>query len=579
MTVHGRPDTFKPYGEIILLNRNYIVPFKINGHRIFDIIKPIEVGLGEIHNAFQKLNESIALKHYRGSELMTDNHVSVVISKNMVNQIQMLLQGVHNRKCELSEFLKSLGLLKNNNRKRRGLVDMGGEILSYTFGIATQKGVDSNKKRISNLEDVYSELASGLDVHASIINASLSAINRIDSQQQNLLQAIEHLNQNVIKLSNVTELKFADLSNVIMLMAAITYVNTATSQLNQDLVNYRLSIEHLQEGKISPLNLSSDQIYGILRDMSTLRKNPILPPTEENLPLFYKIIQVVQTDNPFEYFLIVPIGTENLNNFDLYQLNQIRYPLENNLVLELGNLPKFFAINAELSLYWSFDSLDKCKQVHDLYLCELESQINKTPPSDCTSQLFFEIENLPTCMKMVTHSKEEPKFERFKDKWYYQSSETIQLLVRCGMQKPFHITLNKGHGFLDYEPECGFSNDKVMLPAFTKITANKIDTTSKQLALNITLASSNNSQHWLTSIDALKLIRIEKKGLPISKLKHQLSEFTENRRKQQQNEIVSKTSLSLTIMNLVIILGVVLAATYVYHTCRKLQGNRNNRVI
>jgi hypothetical protein len=73
----------------------------------------------------------------------------------------------------ISANYKGLKASLQNSRKKRGIIDGGGKVLNWLFGVSTTDELESVSKRVDRLSTESSAIVHELDTHTSLINETV----------------------------------------------------------------------------------------------------------------------------------------------------------------------------------------------------------------------------------------------------------------------------------------------------------------------------------------------------------------------------------------------------------------------
>ena len=93
-----------------------------------------------------------------------------IAAKRITSRMQSFLKGMENAADRLSNIKKALN---TNQRNRRSLVDGGGTILKWLFGVSTQKDLEELNNQIPLLSRNQREVIHIIDKQATVLNESL----------------------------------------------------------------------------------------------------------------------------------------------------------------------------------------------------------------------------------------------------------------------------------------------------------------------------------------------------------------------------------------------------------------------
>ena len=244
---------------------HYIIPFNIRQEGLSDLLGPLEQGLEKVALLFDQLNRSVSSHHYRRSELHSESHISTVISKNVGHQLSFMIRNLKQKKDSIKNFFISLGQKRNTRgRHPRGLMNIGGNVLNYAFGVATETQLDREQTRITNLEGLFSQVSSKINIHQQVLNATISHLLSLADQQSNLESSVEMIKTHLESLITVSEIKFKEINAILMITSAINYINSGLLELYLTFEDFKLGIKGLQDGNLDSSIVAKNDMLEIL---------------------------------------------------------------------------------------------------------------------------------------------------------------------------------------------------------------------------------------------------------------------------------------------------------------------------
>ena len=255
---------FESRGELKISNDHYIIPFNLRQEGLSDLLGPLEQGLEEVSLLFDQLNRSVSSHHHRRSELHSESHVSTVITRNVGHQLSFMIRNLRQKKDSIKNFFLSLGPKRNTRRRPRGLMNLGGNVLNYAFGVATETQLDREHTRITDLEGLFSQMASKVNIHQQVLNATISHLLSLADQQSNLESSVEMIKTHLESLITVSEIKFKEINAILMITSAINYINSGLLELYLTFEDFKLGIKGLQDGNLDSSIVSPNDMLEIL---------------------------------------------------------------------------------------------------------------------------------------------------------------------------------------------------------------------------------------------------------------------------------------------------------------------------
>ena len=561
--------TFTQKGKILLLETQCVVPKYLDQHQLLESLIPIERGLLDIQATYQKFNMTMNLHHHRIGQLLPNSHVSKVISKTILGHMGFLLNGVQTQRREVRDFLVSLGNDIHPPRIKRGLFDLGGNIARFALGLATVQDVSENSGRILNIQELYSDLADGLQVHTEVLNVSLIHIAALQKKQNQILEGLQDLHSGIIKLSQIVEVQLGDVLHFQMVSASLTYVSSGLSQLFDLFQEFQIGLDHFKTGKLSAHLVTPETLISIVEQIIALNLYPLFPPTKEYISMYFNTIKVVALEDPFEYLLLIPLKAGKDAIFDLFEIEQIPVPISPKLAIQVQDLSNYFAINKQLSTHFTLPNLNGCTQIQDLYLCDQRLPL-QMDASTCEAQLFLKDSKLSLCKKFVSKSKQSPTFVFTKQGWYYSASLPTTIVVSCDNRRSVKAVIPSGAGKLEFQSSCTVRSKNQILPPHTSVQGTSLNLTVEYTPFDIKIGELENQAISLfndSTIQSIFLSLDEK--LPLQALNSELSNIGKIRKFRKFNTITSSTSLAMAVVCFILVMGSLIGIIYAYQVCKK----------
>ena len=571
---------FWPLGEVTLIEDYYIIPLRMNYSGIRDEFTNLDGNINQVRSMLTEFKTLMTNHHHRTSELRSDNHIAQTISNHMVGQLDTLTNNLVEWKSEIKGFISNWSQPNQGkdeestpDRQRRGLIDAGGIALQYALGIATQKDVKEQENRINNIESLLQNQRDALNIHNEVLNISVSQISRIKEQNNKLVIAINHLKDNLRKIMTIDQFQFDNIGNLIMLIAAISYINSGMLKLYTDLKQFEHNYESLNMGSLEPGTLSDQQIRDTMNFMIENKISLIFPPSTLGITLYRRAMIIEKTNNSYEFFLKIPIAAGRDLNFKLFEVRNTIYVQSPDIIISLDTLPKFFAINKIEDLHLSFNSIDRCKKINDLFLCENFIPISKKTDS-CVIQLFKNVAGLPNCNKQVQFDNKTEKFYKIPSGWLYAVSKDTPGLLHCGDRGTSNIIIKSGSGQLNVKGGCRIITAHHILPSDSQQLSTstiKINSaTPMKLDIGDEILFSNNINSSLL-VDHLKTFE---EPIPLHLINDKLSQSKHKLEQENFYNSMTKIGLGMSITNSCLLVGGGLILTYIIYICKKIRRKR-----
>ena len=223
----------------------------------------------------------------------------------------------------------------DNQRNKRSLIPIVGQLMSTIFGTVSENDLDNINRNIKALASNQKQIIHDLDVSLSVLNLTRMQVAENRRSIMDLIVVIQKLDAKVVELGQLLEQKFARLEQFIhtylqfkMILdeirlttqEAVFYLENLKSELNM------LSMHHLSTSTISPKNLQK-----LLIDVeSKLPNNFELPRnSRKDIWYFYKTLTCVTylEDNEIRIVLKVPL-INTREEYEIYRIHNLPLPMQ-----------------------------------------------------------------------------------------------------------------------------------------------------------------------------------------------------------------------------------------------------------
>ena len=97
---------FQQIGEMTLIGRSYLVPFRIDSKGLLKQLDSIESSLTRVHTFFLAMQQNLDYQKGRKS-LQPDHHITSLIPDSLNQHLNFLIEDVHKHKSNIINFLKT----------------------------------------------------------------------------------------------------------------------------------------------------------------------------------------------------------------------------------------------------------------------------------------------------------------------------------------------------------------------------------------------------------------------------------------------------------------------------------------
>lgn len=321
--------------------------------------------------------------------------------------------------------LKSLVTLDIDSRKKRALIDLGGDLLKFLFGTATSKEVEDLNARIARIKTNQEKIVHILEAQTTVLNETLIAVKENRQRIKMLIQGQEHL----IKTVHTYNYSF-------FFGTVLRNMEVAIAEFRSQITSLRAAIEVLEQGRLSSYFVPRRTLYNALVDINNhlpIDITLIEPLRRDNLFKYYQLISVTAIALPNTLRLFVDIPLMNPERFfDLFEV--IGFPVyysEISMFVYYRTEYNFIALSKNRQAYMLLNTYEvlKCR-TRTISICSPETAIWQSPYQSCEYALFLGLDAtvVQLCDKRLvpTHP---PVFRRLDQvgTWIYSTAKPLSL--------------------------------------------------------------------------------------------------------------------------------------------------------
>jgi hypothetical protein len=400
--------------------------------------------------------------------------------------VKTILNSFLNRSDALLDSLIDMQIAlhpeKNNNKNKRSLMDIGGNILSYAFGTLTNNDLQYMNDRINSINATDQKIV-------TLISDQITFINQTYKQTQINSHNIEQLRNVTFEIiagfhAMTKEIKYSIqmLQDEMHVWLSVDVNLEQYEQIISDLTNMINNLQdiflYISMGKLSTKLLPPEMLYNSLQQI-----NEHLPPTQHlptkasknQLYVYYNIANTKAAlyQGKVRILIEIPIITTK-RHFNLYEALQLPTKLNNShysFYIDFDTEYKYLAVNSDRSLYIPMSESDIAFCTKNLLtICPPIRNILHKSQNSCLYGLFINDKAMiNTKCKLRILNDHPPYFYRSKNTndWLYSVSQTTKLFYECIdnsdiTKYPTEIT---GTGILKVSPNCHvIGNDFRLLP-------------------------------------------------------------------------------------------------------------------
>lgn len=341
----------------------------------------------------------------------------------------------------------------HHSREKRGLLNVGGKVLNWLFGVATTEQLDRYQHTLNEVVGNQKTIAHAYNSMATLINQTKAFVENLAVRQDELHTHLTKLNEAIVYVKTIVNVNSKLIARVKMLVDLDRYMDVL--QLSVDSYIVHVSLFKRQRLELSMGHLTRDLLReDQLRDIISQAAGKYH--TIERIQWYYQFITV----NP----LWIPQSNQLLFKFDLPMLADSHHllfnifthpvPISNSSYKILLDVDPIYALNTQNG----FLSAPQGCMGHDPLVCQpLVEYDHKT--YQCARAL---ITNQPalskTCKVKISKHTPHPEVKRIDINEFVFTTWGSQLISRCPGQPPNYITLRPGAYNLSCNMPCSINS-------------------------------------------------------------------------------------------------------------------------
>ncbi len=425
----------------------------------------------------------------------------LLASKRIIVKSRMFRADLNDCKKRLSTFKSAITDVVRN---KRALVDGGGSILKWLFGVATQVDLVGVNLQVEGLTNRQNEITHIIAQQATIVNESLWEIRTTTKMLAELREAYTTLGNVTTQLYNrVTKLEeyhFNQSEFFTCLEATFDGIAHVLQWLNQLANDFDVGLEVLASGRLAPQLFSPSQLETVLAQINT--QLPIgwtIASSELWVTYREAQVQVAAVGNKFRLFIKIPIF-DHTQRYTLFRIIKLPSAVDNgNHGIIYGNLPDYLAVSMELDTFLELSEADitECSK-SDRPLCRFHTGVSRrTTRKSCAISLFLDdpARTQEQCRQKFIEWKGPEVAYIGRNKWAFSAIEEHDMVISCppGLkQKPFNKVRLPKIGIFDIPSGCTARTEDWIFPASTEGKFEVVLKSSSAPTINITFPIMRN---------------------------------------------------------------------------------------
>ena len=409
---------FQKKSGAIFSNSEWIVITEVT---FTDILRSMRDFRADLEN--RSWNQSITIQ-YEDSEKKKQHeelHKSPTYLQHLVKAYAQKL--TKNALTTLDTIRRRLNLLVDSvqideplSKKRRGIVNAGGDVLKWLFGTPNNRDLKGINQRLKTLAKSNSEIIHSVEDQATIFAEGLLQTKVNTKILEGVRETLSSLDEDLFNIK--TEILGATLNFAEALLnvnLAFNDIQTHLDSLEQYVDDLNIAFATLALERLPPQLFSPKKLLTVLESVSKQiprRWALAIDAHPGNLWMFYQeaIVKTAifsdsrQRPKGLKLFLHIPIYEVKFE-FILYEvLNLPVYSRNTTLGVQYKNLPDYLAVSNDREQFTTLrkDEVDSCVKTTELWICSNPRIFHKIHTTQsCVMSLFTEDKNQKHCIQML----------------------------------------------------------------------------------------------------------------------------------------------------------------------------------
>ena len=465
---------FQKTNEVFINDTHWAVTF------VHDL-KPFKTLINQIKSDLTHTDE---IMRYRTNFYRNTNRTGYEETFMSLHVEVDILTDTYNSIYDSFDDFQSLSV--DNQRNKRSLIPIVGQLMSTLFGTVSENDLDNINRNIKALASNQKQIIHDLDVSLSVLNLTRMQVAENRRSIMDLIVVIQKLDVKVVELGQLLEQKFARLEQFIhtylqfkMILdeirlttqEAVFYLENLKSELNM------LSMHHLSTSTISPKNLQKL----LIEVESKLPNNFELPRnSRKDIWYFYKTLTCVTylEDNEIRIVLKVPL-INTRKEYEIYRIHNLPLPMQHESTKQDDILLKYNLESEMLMVskdktefsFLSENTFQMCNSYH-FQLCNPETAFYQTNLNTfCVITLFRQnTHDIKTfCKQMVVLDQKLPMTKYLSyGIWIVVTNKPLTFTLNCQSHDPKvgDIKITPPFGIIKLNNTCKASNKYLRLPEY-----------------------------------------------------------------------------------------------------------------
>ena len=342
---------------------------------------------------------------------------------------------------------------KHHKRSKRGLLNVGGKVLNWLFGVATTEQLDRYHHTLNEVVGNQKTMAHAYNAMATLLNQTKGFVENLAVRQEELHQHLTKLNEAIVYVKTIVNVNSKLIARVKMLVDLDRYMDVLAITVDTHIL-------HISLFKRQRMELSMGQLTRDLLQESQLRE--ILSQAAgkynivENLQWYYQFIEVTPLwdaeSNQLLYKFDLPLlaDTHHL----LFNIFTHPVPVSNSSYKILLDVDPIYALNTETG----FLAAPQGCIGHDPLVCQPLVEYSQDTYKCARALITNQPSLASTCKVKITKHIPHPEVKRIDINEYVFTTWGSQLITRCSGQPPKYTTLSPGAYNLSCNLPCSINS-------------------------------------------------------------------------------------------------------------------------
>ena len=453
---------FQKTNEVFFNDAHWAVTF------VHDL-KPFKTLINQIKSDLTRTDE---IMRYRTNFYRNTNRTGYEETFISLHVEVDILSDTYNSIYDSFDDFQSLSV--DNQRNKRSLIPIVGQLMSTLFGTVSENDLDNINRNIKALASNQKQIIHDLDVSLSVLNLTRMQVAENRRSIMDLIVVIQKLDVKVLELGQLLEQKFARLEQFIHTYVQFKMILDEIRLTTQDAVFYlenlkselnMLSMHHLSTSTISPKNLQKL----LIEVESKLPNNFELPRnSRKDIWYFYKTLTCVTylEDNEIRIVLKVPL-INTREEYEIYRIHNLPLPMQHESTKQYDILLKYNLESEMLMVskdkaefsFLSENTFQICNSYH-FQLCNPETAFYQTNLNTfCVIALFRQnTHDIKTfCKQMVVLDQKLPMTKYLSyGIWIVVTNKPLTFTLNCQSYDPkvVDIKLTPPFGIIKLNNTC-----------------------------------------------------------------------------------------------------------------------------